>query len=304
MYTIYSIVCKDGATDYTYVDFTRNLAKIKYCHKHNSLHKLSQPYKHIRDFGGWTNWELTMLDTTDCVSDADVIVQRCKSGLPNTNTNIRYDCSVCHFVCSKNADYERHMNTTKHKRRTAIIPEPELPRFIRDILISNHTSQQLMNEIVKSNQQLQQQIVELTNKPMVQQITNVVQQNTQNNSFNIQVFLDEKCGDAMNLSAFLKTLAITNEDLVRNTEIGFVAGMSAIIKREMCDKLPVNKRPVHCTDIKRETVYYRENDKWHKEEGRGLPPPCDPPHQRGRVGKGTVGSLHERHPLQVQSVVR
>ena len=188
-----------------------------------------------------------------------------------------------------------------------------LSTLVKDVLLSNreiHKSntdmhQQFMNELSTHNQQLQTQIVELSNKPAVQQITNhIVQQNTQNNSFNIQVFLDEKCGDAMNLSAFLKTLAITNEDLVRNTEIGFVAGMSAIIKREMCDKLPVNKRPVHCTDIKRETVYYRENDKWHKEEGRGLPPPCDPPHQRGRVGKGTVGSLHERHPFQVQSVVR
>jgi hypothetical protein len=131
-------------------------------------------------------------------------------------------------------------------------------------------STQLLNEIVKSNQAIQTQIVELSNKqPVVQQITNNIVQNTQNNnSFSIQVFLDETCADAMNLSAFLKTLEITNEDLVRNTEIGFVKGMSAIIKREMCDKLPVNKRPVHCTDIKRETVYYKENDKWHKEEGR------------------------------------
>ena len=122
---------------------------------------------------------------------------------------------------------------------------------------------------MKSNQAIQTQIVELSNKqPVVQQITNNIVHNTQNNSFSIQVFLDETCADAMNLSAFLKTLEITNEDLVRNTEIGFVKGMSAIIKREMCDKLPVNKRPVHCTDIKRETVYYKENDKWHKEEGR------------------------------------
>jgi len=135
----------------------------------------------------------------------------------------------------KNADYVRHMNTVKHRQRTAIITEPELPSFIRDIMISNHNSHQLMKEIVMSNRaivvsnhELQLQVVELSNKQPIQQITNnIVQQNTQNNtSFNIQVFLDEKCGDAMNLSAFLKTLAITNEDLVRNTEIGFVAGMS------------------------------------------------------------------------------
>jgi hypothetical protein len=63
-------------------------------------------------------------------------------------------------------------------------------------------------------------------------------------------------------------MVITNEDLVYNTQVGFVKGMTAIIKREMCDKIPLVKRPVHCTDIKRETVFFRENNKWHKEEGK------------------------------------
>ena len=82
--------------------------------------------------------------------------------------------------------------------------------------------------------------------------------------------MNEQCGEAFNLSDVLKSMVITNEDLVYNTQVGFVKGMTAIIKREMCDKIPLVKRPVHCTDIKRETVFFRENNKWHKEEGKAV----------------------------------
>ena len=296
-YTVYSLVCKNGATNYTYVDYTRNLTKIKYHHKQNLLRNTGTLYDNIREFGGWCNWDVCILDTCDTVDVAEVIVERHKSGLTNTNLTISYNCDVCDFTCNKKSDFERHMNTIKHKRHTAVIPVNNevstLTDIVKDIIISNQSSQQqfmnemfkhnidiqqnMINEImksnqelVKSNQELQQQVVELSNKQPIQQITNVVQQNTQNNSFNVQVFLNEQCGEAFNLSDVLKSMVITNEDLVYNTQVGFVKGMTAIIKREMCDKIPLVKRPVHCTDIKRETVFFRENNKWHKEEGKAV----------------------------------
>ena len=237
------------------------------------------------------------------------------------NSPVPKICAVCNYSTTKESNWNKHIQTTKHKLqgkpRTYNCSTCDKQYNVYKSLWSHEkvcglaiTSQLLMTEnqslhtiiqshsttisaittqnesianymkdasdtmtsYMKDTSEMMRNVLDITKSistQPVQQITNhIVQQNTQNNSFNIQVFLDEKCGDAMNLSAFLKTLAITNEDLVRNTEIGFVAGMSAIIKREMCDKLPVNKRPVHCTDIKRETVYYRENDKWHKEEGK------------------------------------
>jgi hypothetical protein len=187
-YTIYSLICKNGATNYTYVDYTRNLAKIKYHHKQNLLRHTGTLYDNIREFGGWSNWDVCILDTCDSVDIAEVIVERHKSGLTNTNLTIRYDCEVCDFTCEKKSDFERHMNTIKHKRHTAVIPVSTevstLTEIVKDIIISNQSSQQqfmnemfkhnidiqqsMMNEIVrsnqelmKSNQELQQQVVEL-----------------------------------------------------------------------------------------------------------------------------------------------
>ena len=272
-YTVYSLVCKNGATNYTYVDYTRNLAKIKYHHKQNLLRNTGTLYDNIREFGGWCNWDVCILDICDSVSMAEAAVEKHKSGLINTNFTVNYNCDACDFVCNKKPDYERHTKTNKHNRQTSIVPvsnkpmdiENSLQQFMNEIVKSN---QEIVKELVKSNQELQQQVVELSNKQQVQQITNI--QNTQNNSFNIQVFLNEQCGEAFNLSDVLKSMVITNEDLVYNTQVGFVKGMTAIIKREMCDKIPVLKRPVHCTDIKRETVFFRENNKWHKEEGKAV----------------------------------
>jgi hypothetical protein len=293
-YTVYSLVCKNGATNYTYVDYTRNLTKIKYHHKQNLLRHTGTLYDNIREFGGWSNWDVCILDTCDSVSMAEATAEKHKSGLINTNFTTDYNCDACDFVCNNKSDYERHTKTNKHKRQTSNVPvynkkntgiENSQQQFMNEMFKHNidmqqqfmnemfkHNTdiqQQFMNEIVKSNQELQQQVIELSTKQPIQQITNVVQQNnTQNNSFSIQVFLNETCGDAFNLSDILKSMVITNEDLVYNTQVGFVQGMTAIIKREMCDKIPLVKRPVHCTDLKRETVFYRENNVWHKEEGK------------------------------------
>jgi hypothetical protein len=273
-YTIYSIVCKDGSTDYTYIDYTRNLSNIKYHHKQNLLHHIGTLYDNIREFGGWANWEMNTLETCDDIYVAKTIVQRYQSGLSNTNENsksIIYHCETCNYECNKKSEFDRHTSSIKHKRLTSTTSEnndlTELSNYMKEIVKSNQELVKSNQEIVKCNQELQQQVVELSTKQPVQQITNVVQ-NTQNNSFNIQVFLNEQCGEAFNLSDVLKSMVITNEDLVYNTQVGFVKGMTAIFKREMCDKIPLVKRPVHCTDLKRETVFYRENNVWHKEEGK------------------------------------
>ncbi len=276
---IYSVSCKDASTNYTYIDYTKNVSKIKYFHKHNSTVHPGVFYETIRNNGGWDNWNFTILETCDNM-DIQMKIKTYKSVLENTNVDINLHCDVCQYSCRKRSDYDKHCNSIKHKQRLSITRANDdittLTSLVKEVLLSNqeiHKSsvemqQQFMNEIVKSNQELQQQVVELSNKQPVQQITNVVQQNTQNNSFNIQVFLNETCGEAYNLSDILKSMVITNEDLVYNTQVGFVKGMTAIFKREMCDKIPLVKRPLHCTDLKRETVFYRENNVWHKEEGK------------------------------------
>ena len=86
-----------------------------------------------------------------------------------------------------------------------------------------------------------------------------------NQKFNINVFLNETCKDAMNLSDFVKSIEVSREDLENNAQLGFVGGISKIFMDNL-RQLSVNKRPIHCTDLKRETIYIKDDDKWTKEE--------------------------------------
>ncbi len=252
MNTIYEIVCKDTKITYRYIDYTTNFVMKKCFHKRNVCIGSKLLYKNIRENGGWDNWEMRVIE----ICDDDEIQNKIKQYI----TIQKHNCDKCGYSCTRLSDYERHCKSKRHtsKVNTNTIEKPDFTNIIKSILVSTQ-------EIVKQNQELQNQIVELYNKP--QQITQIVQQNTQNNSFNIQVFLNEKCGNAMNLSDFLKTLQVSNDDLVHNSQVGFVDGMAAIIIREMCEKLTVFERPVHCTDLKRDTVYYRENGEWLKDNG-------------------------------------
>ena len=89
--------------------------------------------------------------------------------------------------------------------------------------------------------------------------------NTDNKSFNINLYLNEKCKDAMNFTDFINNIQVSREDLENNAQLGFVNGISKIIVDNL-KGLAVNERPLHCTDLKRETMYIKDDDKWVKEE--------------------------------------
>ena len=92
--------------------------------------------------------------------------------------------------------------------------------------------------------------------------------NTTNNNhqkFNLNFFLNETCKDAMNIQEFLENIRVTFEDLLTIGDAGFVAGVSDILIRQLRD-LDVNKRPIHCTDAKRETIYVKDQDSWNKDD--------------------------------------
>jgi hypothetical protein len=94
-------------------------------------------------------------------------------------------------------------------------------------------------------------------------ISNTVN-NNQTNKFNINLFLNEQCKDAINFTDFVKNIEISREDLENNAQLGFVSGISKIFLDNL-KQLGVNERPFHCTDTKRETMYIKDEDKWTKE---------------------------------------
>ena len=89
--------------------------------------------------------------------------------------------------------------------------------------------------------------------------------NRTNNNFNIQLFLNETCKDAINLSEFVESLKITLEDLDFSKKNGLVRGITDVMIKGL-KKLDVTKRPIHCTDTKRDTMYIKDDAKWEKDE--------------------------------------
>jgi hypothetical protein len=115
---------------------------------------------------------------------------------------------------------------------------------------------------LKQNNELQKQLVEMSKQTRV--INNTTNNNTQNNQFNLNVFLNEECKDAINIVDFVESLKITVNDLEQTGKLGYVQGITRIFVQAL-KQLDVTMRPVHCTDIKRETVYIKDQDNWEKE---------------------------------------
>ena len=145
-----------------------------------------------------------------------------------------------------------------------------LTNIVIELVKNNTELQKQTTELQKQNQDFQKQTTELQ-KQMIdvcQKIQPTVINNTNTNSnnktFNLQVFLNEECKDAMNMSDFINSIEIKVSDLVNIGKLGYVEGMSNIIMKQLNDT-DMYKRPVHCSDAKRETLYVKEENKWEKD---------------------------------------
>jgi hypothetical protein len=116
-------------------------------------------------------------------------------------------------------------------------------------------------ELIKQNKELQNQIISLAHSKQDVQINS----NNNTNNFNISVFLNEHCKDAINFSDFIDNIRVSHEDLQNNAQLGFVGGISKIITDNL-KQLTLHERPIHCTDAKRETMYIKDQDSWQKDK--------------------------------------
>jgi hypothetical protein len=118
-------------------------------------------------------------------------------------------------------------------------------------------------ELHKQNQEMQKQILEVCKNGITN--NSITQVNSNNKTFNLQVFLNEDCKDAMNVSDFMNSLNLQVSDLECVGQLGFVEGISNIIIKRL-NAMDITKRPVHCTDSKRETIYIKEDGVWTKDD--------------------------------------
>ena len=140
-------------------------------------------------------------------------------------------------------------------------------------------SKEVQNVLIEQNKELQKQLLEKEDRLLEQndkhhkeileiaKKPNMINSNNNSNnktSFNLQFFLNETCKDAMNIVDFVNSLQLTNNDFETTGKLGFVNGISRIFINNL-KKMDVITRPLHCTDVKRETVYIKDNDTWEKE---------------------------------------
>ena len=162
--------------------------------------------------------------------------------------------------CQKKCTIENTENNNNNYDSFNITPE-----IIINVIQQNQEIKGLLIEQNKQNFELQKQNNELQ-KQMIEVIKNGTNNtvNSHNKTFNLQLFLNETCKDAMNIMDFVDSIKIQLSDIESIGELGFVNGMSKLIIKNL-NALAENMRPVHCNDPKRDSLYVKDANVWEKE---------------------------------------
>ena len=214
-----------------------------------------------------------------------------------------FHCEKCDYTTCKKSDFTKHIQTDKHSRhtletqlsqnnklhicqlcnkqyndRTGLWKHKKICNEKKEIYNSNlkelvlevtpqnnnNNKDELIQYLINENKEFKNLILEIVKKDTTtNNNTNMI--NSNNKTFNLQLFLNETCKDAMNMSDFINSLTLQLSDLESVGKLGFVDGISNIIIKNL-EALDVEKRPVHCCDSKRETMYIKDHDKWEKED--------------------------------------
>ena len=206
-----------------------------------------------------------------------------------------FECNLCDFICFNKKDYKRHLVTRKHLiANNTNLNNPSIPtvytcnvcaqvykhrsslckhkKQCKPVVINtppppiNETQSlcELVKELVKSNQELQKQVIELCKQGTHNTTNTTTTTNSNNKSFNLNFFLNEQCKNAINFKEFVENIEVSREDLANTGQLGFVSGISKILIDHL-KELGIHERPIHCTDLKRDTVYIKDNNEWSKE---------------------------------------
>ena len=204
----------------------------------------------------------------------------------NPDKKPKFSCLKCGFNTAHKSDFQKHLMTLKHQNETNETPKnlknPEKTNFhcVCGIIFNSRTSlwrhkkkclqkeepkinqDDLIKYLMKENSEMKNMVLEVCQK--IQPTINNSGTINNNKIFNLNIFLNEECKDAMNIMDFVDSLKLQLTDLENVGKNGFVNGISNIIVKNL-NALEVNKRPVHCSDLKREVLYVKDEDKWIKE---------------------------------------
>ena len=187
--------------------------------------------------------------------------------LTNTYKNLAENATSL-YVCLCGKKYKHRQSLYAHKKVCEKVCEKnvDFKELVCKMMTENN---EIKNMLIKENQELRSQINELIPKVGMHNNTitnsNVINSNVTNNKFNIQIFLNEQCKDAINMKDFIESIKISLQQLDLIQSKGLAEGLTNAIL-ENISKLSLYKRPIHCTDIKRETLYIKHDDIWEKDK--------------------------------------
>ena len=181
-------------------------------------------------------------------------------------TLVSYSCD-CGRIYRFRSGLWRHRQTCVITETTECIdfnPQTQLtPELIIKLIEQN---KELQQTLIEQNKELQQTLAE-QNKTIIDlsQRTGTYNNNSNNKTFNLQVFLNETCKDAINLSDFINQIQISLSDLETTGQIGYAEGISKVFIKHL-NNIYYTDRPIHCSDLKRETLYIKDNNQWSKDD--------------------------------------
>ena len=196
-----------------------------------------------------------------------------------------YNCEICDYLTSRKSQYDRHILTTKHKRlqrTTILVPNSSKYKckkcnnsYKHNSSLWKHnktcckaddiTDKDLIMTLIKQNSEILDELKIVTTKNAINNTTNNnITTNSHNKTFNLQFFLNETCKDALNITEFVSSIKMQITDLETTGRRGYVEGVSRIINKNL-KELDMFKRPIHCSDLKRETLYIKNDNEWKKE---------------------------------------
>ena len=173
-------------------------------------------------------------------------------------------CTTCNRVFQTRSGLWKHVPKCSIKETNTIASTTQLPTDVVKLILDSNA------ELAKTNNEMMEKIVEAvckhmqTNNTMINN-NNMINSNNNNKTFNLQVFLNETCKDALNLSEFIQSMKSSFDDIESIGSLGYVDGTSKFIIRHL-NELGVEKRPIQCTDAKRQILYIKENNAWFKED--------------------------------------
>lgn len=214
----------------------------------------------------------------------------------NDKNTSNFYCETCDFKCFKKGDWNRHLLTLKHQNDVKMMSNESHKsghfcicgkgyKYRQGLSVHKKTchtvneekphslgkeESEIIKMLIKDNTEMKSIMMEVVKS--IQPNNNTTNNNnshntTNNNHFNLQIYLNETCKDAVNLTDFVESLQVKLKDLEETARLGYSEGVSRIFINGL-NELDVCKRPIHCSDAKRETLYVKDKNEWTKDSDK------------------------------------